>query len=76
MQRLGGRGVQREKGRVPVAELVQRLREVYPADRLFTEPARVALVVSWPARPDRSSTQPVRHTVEILDRGYAGVDAR
>ena len=27
---------------MPVAELVQRLRDVYPADRLFTEPARVA----------------------------------
>ena len=28
--------------RVPVAELVQGLRELYPAERLLTEPARVA----------------------------------
>src|ERR671914_203313 len=28
--------------RLPVAELVQGLRDLYPAERLFTEPARVA----------------------------------
>src|SRR5918999_1924796 len=28
--------------RLPVAELLQGLRDVYPAERLFTEPARVA----------------------------------
>src|ERR687895_354501 len=35
----GGRG---RAGRLPVADLVQGLRELYPAERLFTEPARVA----------------------------------
>src|ERR687894_1045526 len=43
--------------RLPVAELVQGLRDLYPAERLFTEPARVApyesdALTSFRCRPE------------------------
>jgi len=57
MQRPGEGGVQGGEDRIPVAELVQGLREFYPAERLFTEPARVApyesdALTSFRCRPE------------------------
>jgi Fe-S oxidoreductase len=77
MQRPGRDG---GDGAVAVGELLQGLRNLYPAERLFTGRGQAHVVaagnIGCLTQIRQYLNVPVRHTIQILDRAYAGVDAR